>query len=130
MDLSSRYEEYIRCLNQRELSRLSSYVGNDVVHNGKQLGLAGYQAMLAANYEEIPDLHFHVDLLVIQPPFVAAILHFDCHPTARFLGIEINGRHVIFNENVFYRYSEGKIQEVRSVIDKQRIEDMIHQRCE
>jgi predicted ester cyclase len=66
--------------------------------------------MLATNYEEIPDLHFNPELLVIQPPFVAAILRFDCHPKARFLGLEINGRHTVFNENVFYRYSEDIIQ--------------------
>jgi len=130
MDLSRRYEEYIGCLNRQDLSCLGSHVANDVIHNGRQLGLTGYQAMLAADFEEIPDLHFHVELLVIQAPFVAAVLHFDCHPKARFLGLNISGRHVIFNENVFYRYREDKIREVHSVIDKQRIEEIIHGRCE
>jgi predicted ester cyclase len=53
-------------------------VADDVAHNGRQLGLAGYQTMLAANYEEIPDLHFNPELLVTQRPFVVAILRFDC----------------------------------------------------
>ena len=59
---------------------------------------------------------------VVQPPYVGARLEFDCSPLARFLGLEVNGRHVSFTENVFYRYQDTRIARVWSVIDKAAIE--------
>ncbi|MCC4290925.1 MAG: ester cyclase [Halomonas meridiana] len=38
------------------------------------LGLEGYRAMLEANYEQIPDLHFNIELLAIDSPHVACRL--------------------------------------------------------
>jgi len=125
MNLSNRYREYIDCLNRRDLASLGLYVSTSVVHNGNRLGLKGYQKMLAGNYEQIPDLRFNIQLLVAQGPNVAASLLFDCHPKAKFLGLDVNGRNVVFNENVFYRYEDEKIREVWSVIDKGRIEEIL-----
>jgi len=124
LDLSGRYKKYIDCLNSRNLADLGSYVHEDVTYNGKQVGLDGYRSMLAGNYEDIPDLQFHIELLVSQSPYVGAVLRFDCHPKSKFLGLEINGNRAIFNENVFYRFDEAKIQEVWSVIDKTGLEKM------
>ena len=56
---------------------------------------------------------------------VASRLRFDCRPTAEFLGLQIDGRQVVFHENVFYRFSERKIAEVWSVIDKGEIEKQL-----
>ena len=53
-----------------------------------------------------------------DPSTVASRLRFDCRPKAEFLGLRVDGRHVVFHENVFYRFAEGRIQEVWSVIDR------------
>jgi predicted ester cyclase len=42
----------------------------------------------------------------------------DCTPVGDFMGLPVNGRKVQFSENVFYRFREGRIIEVWSVIDK------------
>ena len=128
MNLSERYKNYIGCLNRGDLSSLDQFVCDEVVHNGRRLGLEGYREMLASSSEEIPDLHFHIEVLVTQPPYVAAVLLFDCHPKGQFLGLDVNGRRVLFAENVFYRYSKSKIQEVWSVIDKHGLEESLNQR--
>ena len=125
MNLAEYYQAYIACLNARELDRLGEYVSDGVIYNGSKIGLNGYHEMLAGNYRDIPDLRFVVDLLVSDSSTVASRLRFDCRPTAEFLGLQIDGRQVVFHENVFYRFSERKIAEVWSVIDKGEIEKQL-----
>ena len=78
--------------------------------------------MLEEDVRTIPDLQFNVGLLLEDPPHIATRLDFVCTPTGDFLGLPINGRTISFAENVFYRFEDGKITEVWSVIDKVGIE--------
>lgn len=128
--LSALYADYIACLNARDWSSLDRFVHPEVVHNGRSLGLSGYRGMLEANYRDIPDLHFRIDSLVIDPPKVASRLVFDCTPIGDFLGLPINGRRVSFSENVIYAFEDGRIREVWSVIDKHAIEAQLSRRSE
>ena len=121
-NLPDRYRAYIDCLNRQDWAVLGRYVGDDVEHNGRPLGLSGYQAMLVRDYEQIPDLRFNIQLLVCDPPYVAARLAFTCSPKGEFLGLSIDGRTVSFAENVFYAFTDAKIVSVWSVIDKTAIE--------
>ena len=125
MNLAKIYEAYIACLNARELNRLDEYVDDSVIYNSSKIGLTGYREMLAGDYRDIPDLRFIIDLLLFDPSTVASRLRFDCRPKAEFLGLRVDGRHVVFHENVFYRFAEGRIQEVWSVIDRVEIEKQL-----
>jgi predicted ester cyclase len=78
--------------------------------------------MLERDFDEIPDLHFNIEMLVSEPPFVASWLRFDCTPKGLFLSLPVNGKRVSFAENVFYKFRSGKIEQVWSVIDKSAIE--------
>jgi steroid delta-isomerase-like uncharacterized protein len=120
------YERYIECLNAQRWSELGHFVASDVVHNQRPLGLDGYRAMLEANYRDIPDLHFHVDLLVADESHIAARLRFDCTPVHDFLGLHVEGRRVVFHEHAFYKLKDGKIAEVFSMIDKAAIEAQLN----
>jgi len=81
--------------------------------------------MLAKDFEDIPDLRFNVQILISDPPRIAARLAFECSPRAEFLGLSVNGRMVSFAENVFYEFKGCKIASVWSVIDKTSIEDQL-----
>ncbi|HKP27665.1 MAG TPA: ester cyclase [Dongiaceae bacterium] len=120
--LADLYRDYIACLNAQDWPKLGQFVGDDVEHNGRRLGLSGYRAMLEKDYREIPDLSFKVELLVSDPPYVASRLAFSCRPRGEFLGLQVNGRRVSFAENVFYQFHGRKIAQVWSVIDKAAIE--------
>jgi predicted ester cyclase len=120
--LAGLYRAYIACLNRQDWANLDQFVQDDVRHNGRPFGLAGYRAMLERDFEEIPDLRFNIELLVCEPPHVASRLSFDCRPKGLFLGLPVNGRRVVFAENVFYRFQDQKIAEVWSAIDKAAIE--------
>jgi len=120
--LESFYHDYIACLNAQNWDELERFVHDEVHHNGRLLGIAGYRAMLESDYMQIPDLHFEIQLLITDPPRIASRLQFDVTPKAGFLGLPVNGQRVRFCENVFYDCRGGRIREVWSVIDKAGIE--------
>jgi predicted ester cyclase len=124
-DLSDVYRGYIACLNRQDWRGLEHFVDMDVSHNGRQIGLSGYRAMLEKDFHDIPDLHFKIELLVSEAPYVASRLGFDCSPKGKFLGLDINGKHVSFAENVFYEFRQDRIVRVWSVIDKAAVEAQI-----
>jgi len=121
-DLSPIYRAYIACLNRQDWPRLGQFVDDGVIHNGRRVGLSGYRDMLERDFDDIPDLHFNVMMLMTDPPYIASRLCFDCTPKAAFLGLDVGGRRVSFTENVFYEFRDEKIREVWSVIDKAAIE--------
>lgn len=122
MPLSDLYYAYIGCLNRQDWAELGRYVDDDVEHNGRPLKLAGYCDMLVNDFENIPDLRFDVQLLVCDPPLLAARLAFECSPKGEFLGLTVDGHTVSFAENVFYKFKGAKIASVWSIIDKSAIE--------
>ena len=121
IDLSQAYRGYIACLNAQDWDNLGQFLRDDVRYNGETVGVSGYRAMLEADFRAIPDLVFTIDLLVTEPPHVAARLKFDCTPVGELFGLPVNGKRVQFSENVFYEFSDGRIQAVWSVIDKAAI---------
>ena len=124
-DIADVYRNYIDCLNQRDWPKLEQFVHDDAVHNGRQVGLSGYRELLEKDFDDIPDLHFSVQMLISQPPYVASRLAFDCTPKGIFLGLHVNGTRVSFTENVFYEFRGEKICQVWSVIDKADIETQL-----
>ncbi|WP_105432477.1 ester cyclase [Neorhizobium sp. T6_25] len=121
-ELADIYRAYLDCLNRQAWDELGRFVDDDVQHNGRILGLSGYRAMLVKDFADIPDLYFDIQLLVSEPPRLAARLSFDCSPKREFMGLGVNGRRVSFTENVFYEFTGSKISSVWSVIDKAAIE--------
>ncbi|MGX4772369.1 ester cyclase [Bradyrhizobium guangdongense] len=121
-ELTDIYRDYIACLNRQDWPALGKFVHDEVVHNSQSFGLTGYRAMLDRDFREIPDLRFDIELLIAEPPRIAARLKFDCRPAGTFLGLAVNGRRVSFCENVIYEFDGAKIRQVWSVIDKAAIE--------
>jgi predicted ester cyclase len=120
-DLSDVYLDYIACLNRRDWPKLGQFVDDDVIHNGRRVGLSGYLGMLERDFDEIPDLYFNVQLLICDPPYIASRLGFDCTPRGTFLGLDVSGKRVSFTENVFYEFRSERICQVWSIIDKAAI---------
>ena len=121
-DIAQSYRHYIACLNRRDWDDLSNFVHHEVRHNGRPLGLSGYRDLLETDVRDIPDLRFESGILVASPPRIAARLMFDCTPTGVFMGPPVDGRRVTFAEHAFYEYRDGKIWDVKSIIDKTAIE--------
>ncbi len=120
--LADIYRAYLDCLNRQAWDELGHFVDNEIQHNGRLLRISGYREMLVKDFEDIPNLQFNIQLLVCEPPRLAARLSFNCSPKGEFLGLSVNGQQVSFTENVFYEFVGSKIVSVWSVIDKSAIE--------
>jgi predicted ester cyclase len=120
-ELSDVYRGYIACLNKQDWSSLGIFVHEEVHYNGERIGLSGYRGMLEGDFLAIPDLHFHIQLLISDPPRIASRLRFDCTPRGTLFGLPVNGRRVKFAENVFYELLGRRIKNVLSIIDKAAI---------
>ena len=120
-DLRGLYRDYLDCLNGRRWDDLGRFVADDVVHNGKRLGLRGYRAMLEADTHATPDLQFVPEILVADDRRIACRLAFECTPQHTFLGLEPTGERISFAEHAFYSFENGRIAEVWSVIDVETI---------
>lgn len=123
--LCAHYRGYLDCLNTRDWQSLANFVHADVHYNGERIGLDGYRAMLEADVSAIPDLHFALEEVVAEPPVLAARLFFACTPVGRLFDLPVNGRRVEFRENVFYRFRDGRIHRVWSVIDKSAVAEQV-----
>jgi steroid delta-isomerase-like uncharacterized protein len=119
--LTTVYRDYLDCLNARRWDDLGRFVTDGVVYNGEPLGLAGYRAMLEADTEATPDLQFVAQILLADAGVVACRLFFECTPRQTFLGLEPTGQQVSFAEHVFYRFDDGRIAEVWSLIDRDAV---------
>jgi predicted ester cyclase len=117
-DLTDIYQRYIACLNAQDWATLDRFVHAEVHYNGERIGLSGYRQMLERDFQQIPDLHFNVHLLMRDAPHIAARLVFECTPVGELFGLAVNGQRVSFSENVFYEFLDGRIWQVWSVIDK------------
>ena len=117
-EIIDAYRGYILCLNSQDWANLYQHVADDVVYNETAIGLDGYRDMLVEDFRAIPDLSFNIAFLVSDPPMIASRLTFDCTPAGQLFGLSVSGKRVRFEENVFYKYCEGKIRTVWSVIDK------------
>jgi predicted ester cyclase len=124
-ELSDRYRGYIECLNRQDWPALGQFVDHDVHYNGQRIGLTGYRAMLENDFRAIPDLRFVIDLLIADPPHIAARLCFDCTPVGELFDLPVNGQRVRFTENVFYEFREGRVCNVYSLIDKAAIQSQL-----
>jgi predicted ester cyclase len=117
-ELRRNYQGYLACLNRKDWSSLGEFVHEAVIHNGRRIGLVGYQEMLESDFRAIPDLRFTAELETVDPPHVACRLVFDCRPVGIVFGLPVNGRRVRFHENVFYKFENARILEVWSIIDQ------------
>jgi predicted ester cyclase len=117
MSLEDVYRAYIDALNGRRLDDLGRYVHDRLTYNGEEWTLDRYRSLLAEDVRTVPDLRYEIRLLVAGPDHVACRLWFDCTPRRPFLGIDTGGRRVAFTEHVFYRFRDGRIADVWSLID-------------
>lgn len=81
--------------------------------------------MIANDIKASPDLIFDVNLLVSNKDQVACRIHFNCTPKGKLLGLDTAGEKISFAEHVFYNFRNGKIYEVRSLLDKAGIQAQI-----
>ena len=107
-ELSGVYRGYVACLNGQDWTRLDQFVDDKVIYNGQRFGVERYRRMLENDFFEIPDLHFTIELMISEPPYVASRLGFNCTPKGMFLGLHVAGRRVLIYRECILSISAPK----------------------
>lgn len=116
-DLNVVYRRYIDTIQGNQLDKLSLYVSDEVVHNGKRLGLQGYKDLILRNIVET-SVSIEIKRLVVDARTVAAVLNFSTKAeTKELVGYQLDGEPFSYAENVVYDFENGKIVEVFSVFE-------------
>lgn len=111
------YRDYIATILAKDLDRLSMYVSDEVVHNGKKLGLEGYKDLISRNIIET-GVRIDIKRLIADEKTVAAVLVFSTQAeTKELVGIQLDGVPFSYIENVVYDFEHDKIVEVYSVFE-------------
>ena len=106
-NLIAIYRDYLSCLNARRWNDLGRFVADDVLYNGRLLGLDGYRAMLESDTHAVPDLQFIPEILLADDHVVSCRLFFQCTPKHGFLGFDPTGGRLSFPEHVL-RFTIGR----------------------
>jgi predicted ester cyclase len=120
--LEQRYLAYIAALNERRFEDLVHFVHDELTYNDKPMTRRQYKDLIAGDVAAIPDLVFHVGMLVVAGDAVGCRLIFNCTPEHEFLGLPPNGRRIAFTEHVFYQFRDRRIANVWSLLDRDAIE--------
>jgi predicted ester cyclase len=117
-DLEARYRAYLGVLNERRLDDLVHHVADALTYNGEPMTRRQYRDLIAADLAAVPDLVYDAHVLVAAGDRVGCRLVFECTPERELLGFPPTGARIRFAEHVFYRYQDGRIAEVDSLIDR------------
>src|ERR1700742_2672565 len=120
MDLRQHYINYISSINNGcKPGTLDPFVHEGVVHNDSPpLSVAKYATNMTDAQASLPGLLFHIDKLVVEPDKdkgdqgngnVAVRIRLSFRPQPK--------KEEIFHEHVFYRFEDGKIRQVWSMLD-------------
>lgn len=124
-DLEARYRSYLDVLNDRRLDDLPRHVHERLTYNERSITGRQYRDMIAADIAAAPDLVYDPQIVVASGDRVACRLVFRCAPRGEFLGFRPTGAEIAFAEHVFYRFHEGRIAAVSSLIDRYSVAEQL-----
>ena len=110
--LAAFYRRYNACCNEHRFEDIAQFVARDVAIDGAPRGLDAYAEELRAVVRALPDYHWELRRLLIDPPWIAAHLADTGTHRGSFLGVAATGRSVSVPEFAFYRIEAERIAEV------------------
>ncbi|KAI1413584.1 SnoaL-domain-containing protein [Hypoxylon sp. FL1857] len=119
-ELEEKYRAYISCINAQAMETdLHKFCHAEVVHNTKPLAINEYRLLIQEAFTAIPDITFDLHTVIADEMAqrVATRIEFTGTPVGIIASAKPNGRSVHFCEHVTYRFEEGKITRVWSIVD-------------
>ncbi|OTA60815.1 SnoaL-domain-containing protein [Hypoxylon sp. EC38] len=119
-ELEDKYRAYISCINAQTMETdLHKFCHPEVVHNTKTLTINEYRLLIQEAFAAIPDITFDLHTVIAddEAQRVAARIEFTGTPVGILAGAKPNGCRVNFCEHVTYRFEDGKIARVWSIVD-------------
>jgi predicted ester cyclase len=120
--IETTYRSYISAINAQNWELVETFLNDTITHNDRPLSKPKYCQLMTSVFDACPDIGFVIDKILVNEESgeVACRIAFEGTPVKTFLGCEIAGggeRKVSFVEHVFYTFRDGKIEDVKSLVD-------------
>lgn len=126
MNLGKIYRSYIATVNEQQLHRLHEFVAVELMVNGKTTSLTRYMEAIDSVFASFPDYRWEILRSATENNLISVVLRdTGRHDGADWLGIPARGQLVETIELAMYRIEDGKIVEVLSVADNERIRQQL-----
>ncbi|MGI5149452.1 ester cyclase [Plantactinospora sp. CA-294935] len=116
------FERYIEALNAHDFDRMTEFVHDELIENGKPATRADIIAELKAHGDSVPDFTWRVQDVAIDGDRVAARLYNKGTHTKEWLGVAPTGATLEFAEYSFHKVRDGRFYEMNYLIDAQAVQ--------
>lgn len=116
------FERYIEALNAHEFHRMTEFVHDELIENGKAVTRDDIIAELQAHGDAVPDFAWRVQDVAIDGDRVAARLFNKGTHTKEWLGVAPTGATLEFAEYSFHKVRDGRFYEMNYLIDAQAVQ--------
>jgi len=128
--IETTYRNYIAAINAQNWNLVETFLHESVTHNSRPLSNPEYCQLMTTTFNACPDISFVIDKLLVneESEEVACRIAFKGTPVKTFLGCDIRDgekRKVDFAEHAFYSFREGKIADVKSLIDVEKVRNQL-----
>jgi predicted ester cyclase len=127
-NIEATYRKYIAAINAQDWELVQSFINDKVTHNNRSLSKPEYCQLMISAFDACPDIVFGIDKLLVNEGAgeVACRIAFTGTPVKTFLGCDIKDgglgtKTIDFAEHVFYSFRDGKIADVKSLIDVEEV---------
>jgi predicted ester cyclase len=124
-DLHKRYHDYIEAINAREFHRMAEFAHETIVFNGEPVSRDDYVAAMLGHLDAVRDFVWQLDDLVVEGDRVAARLTDTGTPVKEWLGLPPSGNSVTFTEYAFYRFRDGRFEQMWYLLDARTVEQQL-----
>ena len=121
-DVREVFERYIDALNDHDFDRMTEFIHDELVENGRPVTRDDVIAELEGHGEAVPDFTWRVQDLAIEGDRVAARLFNKGTHTKEWLGVAPTGATLEFAEYSFHKVRDGRFYEMNYLIDAQAVQ--------
>jgi steroid delta-isomerase-like uncharacterized protein len=121
-DVREVFERYIDALNDHDFDRMTEFIHDELVENGRPVTRDDVIAELKGHGAAVPDFTWRVQDIAIDGDRVAARLFNKGTHTMEWLGVAPTGATLEFAEYAFHKVRDGRFYEMNYLIDAQAVQ--------
>ncbi|WP_052852871.1 ester cyclase [Streptomyces avicenniae] len=124
-DLHAFFGNYIDALNTHEFHRMTEFIHDELVMNGRAVTRDEVIAELEGHGDAVPDFTWRVQDLAVEGDRVAARLFNRGTPAKEWFGLAPTGATVEYGEYAFHKVRDGRFYEMNYLIDVEAVRSQL-----
>ncbi|MFD0311898.1 ester cyclase [Streptomyces sp. NPDC059517] len=124
-ELRDFFQRYIDALNAHEFHRMTEFVHDEVLMNGRPVTRDDVIAAQTEHTDAVPDFTWRVEDLAVDGDRVASRLFNRGTPAKEWFGVQPTGATVEYAEFAFHKVRDGRFYEMNYLMDAQAVQQQL-----